>query len=360
MIKQERLVGSFCDLVRIDSPSDEEEEVALHLTDRLIRLGFSVVRDAHGNVIASEDGENPLLLSAHMDTVEPGRGIQPIIKGDRITSDGTTILGGDCKAGVAAILEALESVGEDGTSRRPVQVVFTRGEEIGLVGASNLDYSMIRASEAVVFDGNGPVNTITGASPTYMRFDITIKGRAAHAGVEPEKGLSAIRIATEIINELPNGRLDEETTFNVGLISGGSVRNAVPAEATFGGEWRSRNTETLDSIKMQLLTTLERARERYKEATIEEELEVMFQMYNLDPEEQIVRLVTRVMRDMDLIPNICPSGGGTDGNVMRLHGIESVVVGMSTNEMHTVDEYVIIPDLVNTARFCQQVISFAH
>ena len=360
MIEQERLVGSFCDLVRIDSPSDEEEEVALHLTDRLGRLGFSVVRDAHGNVIASEDGENPLLLSAHMDTVEPGRGIEPIVNGDRITSDGTTILGGDCKAGVAAILEGLESVSEDGTSRRPVQVVFTRGEEIGLVGASNLDYSMIRASEAVVFDGNGPVNTITGASPTYMRFDITIKGRAAHAGVEPEKGLSAIRIATEIINELPNGRLDDETTFNVGLISGGSVRNAVPAEATFGGEWRSRNTETLDSIKMQLLTTLERARERYKEATIEEDLEVMFQMYNLDPEEQIVRLVTRVMRDMDLVPNIRPSGGGTDGNVMRLHGIESVVVGMSTNEMHTVDEYVIIPDLVNTARFCQEVISFAH
>ena len=334
--------------------------MALHLTDRLSRLGFSVARDAHGNVIASEDGENPLLLSAHMDTVEPGRGIQPIIKGDRITSDGTTILGGDCKAGVAAILEGLESVGEDATSRRPVQIVFTRGEEIGLVGASNLDYSMIRASEAVVFDGNGPVNTITGASPTYMRFDITVKGRAAHAGVEPEKGLSAIRIATEIINELPNGRLDDETTFNVGLISGGSVRNAVPADATFGGEWRSRNTETLDSIKMQLLTTLDRARERYKEATIEEDLEVMFQMYNLDPEEQIVRLVTRVMRDMDLVPNIRPSGGGTDGNVMRLHGIESVVVGMSTNEMHTVDEYVVIPDLVNTARFCQEVISFAH
>jgi tripeptide aminopeptidase len=295
-----------------------------------------------------------------MDTVEPGRGIQPIIKGDRITSDGSTILGGDCKAGVAAILEGLESVGEDKKSRRPVQVVFTRGEEIGLVGASNLDYSMIRAREAVVFDGNGPVNTITGASPTYMRFDITVKGRAAHAGVEPEKGLSAIRIATEIINELPHGRLDDETTFNVGLISGGSVRNAVPAEVTFGGEWRSRNTETLDSLKMQLMSTLERARERYREATIEEDLEVMFQMYNLDPEEQVVRLVTRVMRDMDLVPNIRPSGGGTDGNVMRLHGIESVVVGMSTNEMHTVDEYVVIPDLVNTARFCQEVISFAH
>ena len=257
-------------------------------------------------------------------------------------------------------MEGLESVAENGISRRPLQVVFTRGEEIGLVGATNLDYSLINAKEAVVFDGNGPVNTITGASPTYMRFDVTVKGRAAHAGVEPEKGLSAIRIASEIINDLPNGRLDEETTFNVGLISGGSVRNAVPAEATFGGEWRSRNTETLDSIKIQLVATLDRARERYKEAQIEEDLEVMFQMYNLDPDEQIVQLVTRVMRDMALEPDIRPSGGGTDGNVMRLHGIESVVVGMSTNEMHTVDEYVVIPDLVNTAKFCQQVICFAH
>ena len=257
MIEQERLVASFCELVQIDSPSDEEEDMAIHLTDRLDRLGFTVVRDAHGNVIASEEGQDPLLLSAHMDTVEPGRGINPIIKGDRITSDGTTILGGDCKAGVAAIMEGLESVSENRISRRPLQVVFTRGEEIGLVGATNLDYSLINAKEAVVFDGNGPVNTITGASPTYMRFDVTVKGRAAHAGVEPEKGLSAIRIATEIINDLPNGRLDDETTFNVGLISGGSVRNAVPAEATFGGEWRSMNAETLDSIKMQLLATLD-------------------------------------------------------------------------------------------------------
>ena len=360
MINQERLVNSFCELVKIDSPSDEEEAVAQHLIERLDRLNFQVTRDPHGNVIAGESGNDPLLLSAHMDTVEPGRGIKPMTRGDRIVSDGTTILGGDCKAGVSAILEGLESVAEDGVPRRPVQVVFTRGEEIGLVGASNLDYSLIKATEAVVFDGNGPVNTVTGASPTYMRFDITVKGRAAHAGVEPEKGLSAIRIVSEIINELPQGRLDEETTFNVGLISGGSVRNAVPAEATFGGEFRSRSTETLDLVQMQLLSTLERARDRYREATIEEDLEVLFRMYNLDPEEQVVKLITRVMNDMGLAPDIRPSGGGTDGNVMRLHGIESVVVGMSTNNMHTVDEYVVIPDLVNTARFCQQLITFGH
>ena len=361
MISQERLVNSFCDLVRIDSPSDEEEEVAQHLSARLTALGLTVARDAHGNVIASDKrvatGEPPLLLSAHMDTVEPGRGIVPIIEGDRIVSQGETILGGDCKAGVAAIMEALESVTEEGVSYRPVQVVFTRGEEIGLVGATNLDYSMIRALEAVVFDGNGPVNTITGSSPSYMSFDVTVKGRGAHAGVEPEKGLSAIRIASEIIQELPQGRLDEETTFNVGLISGGTVRNAVPVEAFFGGEFRSRNTETFDLMRLQLQATLNQARDKYRDATIEEELEVLFQMYNLDPEEQVVRMTRRIMESMNLVPNIRPSGGGTDGNVMRRQGIQSVVVGMATNEMHTVDEYVIIPDLVNTANFCQKLIT---
>ncbi len=360
MIDQDRLVGSFCDLVRIDSPSEEEEEVAQHLIPRLEKLGLTVERDSFGNVIASEGGDNPLLLSAHMDTVEPGRGIKPQINGDRITSDGTTILGGDCKAGVAAIMEGLESIYEDNLPHRPVQVVFTRGEEIGLVGANHLDWSMLHGAEAVVFDGNGPVNTITGSSPTYMRFDVTVHGRAAHAGVEPEKGLSAIRIATDIINRLPQGRLDEETTFNVGLISGGTVRNAVPALTTFGGEFRSRNAETFDLLRMQLLSTIEEARDLYREARIEEDLEVMFHMYTLDPEEAIVRLATRVMGDMGMAPDIKPSGGGTDGNVFRLNGIANVVVGMSTNEMHTVDEYVVIPDLVDTARFCRQVVTFGH
>ena len=357
MIDQERLVNSFCELVKIDSPSDEEEEVARYITGRLERLGFTVERDAHGNVIASEEGADPLMLSAHMDTVEPGRGIKPEIRGDRIVSDGTTILGGDCKAGVAAILEGLDSIAQDGGPRRPVQVVLTRGEEIGLVGAANLDYSMIRCRDSVVFDGNGPVNTITGASPTYMKFDVNITGRGAHAGVEPEKGLSAIRIASEIINELPNGRLDEETTFNVGLITGGTVRNAVPVEASFGGEFRSHNTETIDLLRMQVAETLRKAREKYREATINEELEMMFQMYLLDPNEAIVRLVTNQLRHMALQPNIHPSGGGTDANAMRLNGIECVVVGMATNEMHTVNEYVIIPDIMATAQFCRNILT---
>ena len=359
MPNQERMINDFSDLVRIDSPSGEEWDVALHVTERLSNLGFHVGRDEHGNVIAREDGgDSPLILSAHMDTVDPGRSIKPQVVGDRITSDGNTILGGDCKAGVAAILEALESVKEEGRPRRPLEVIFTRGEEIGLVGASNLDFSMIRGREAVVFDGNGPVNTITGASPTYMAFDINVRGRGAHAGVEPEKGLSAIKIASDLIAELPQGRIDEETTFNIATITGGTVRNAVPSEATITGEFRSMNVESLELLRMQLITSVNNIRARYTDAEITETLEMMFQMYRLDPNEATAQLTMRVMRSMGLEPNIKPSGGGTDGNVFRLHGIENVVVGMSTNLMHTIDEYVVIPDLMNTARFCEELMTF--
>ena len=195
MINRDRLVKTFCDLVRIDSPSGEEEAVAQELIKRLEGMGLNVQRDDYGNLVANDGGNNPITLSAHMDTVEPGRGIQPLVELDRIVSDGTTILGGDCKAGVAAILEALESVLEDGTPHGAIEVAFTREEEIGLVGARNLDLSLLKGKEAVVFDGEGPPSQITSSSPTYIGFDIEITGRAAHAGAEPEKGISAIRIA---------------------------------------------------------------------------------------------------------------------------------------------------------------------
>ena len=175
--------------------------------------------------------------------------------------------------------------------------------------------------------------------------------------MEPEKGISAIRIASEIIGDLPNGRLDEETTFNVGLISGGTVRNAVPVEVTFGGEFRSKNTETVDLLGLQVTEALNKARAKYKEAVIKEEMEMLFQMYTLDPNEPVVRMVTDILKDMKLMPDIKPSGGGTDANQMRLNGIDCIVVGMATNEMHTVDEHVVVPDLMATARLCQNIMN---
>ena len=187
MIDRDRLVATFVELAKIDSPSSEEEEIALHLVAALEELGLSVARDAYGNVVGTDgeadDESEFVLLSAHMDTVEPGRGIEPIVEGDRVRTNETTILGGDCKAGVAAVLEAIRSVKEDDVPHVPYQVAFTREEEIGLVGARNLDFSMIDAKWAVVFDGEGPPSQITSSSPTYIGFEFEITGpRRARGG----------------------------------------------------------------------------------------------------------------------------------------------------------------------------------
>ena len=356
MIDRDRLVKTFCDLVRIDSPSGEEEAVAVDLVGRLEALGLTVARDPYGNVIAREEGDDPILLSAHMDTVEPGRGVTPIVEEDRIVSDETTILGGDCKAGVSAILEALQSSKDDATPRRPVEVALTREEEIGLVGARNLDYSMLSAREAIVFDGEGPASQITSGSPTYIGFEIEVTGRSAHAGVEPEKGLSAIRVASEIVSSLPQGRLDRETTFNIGKIEGGQVRNAVPEKAVLTGEFRSFSLETLDGLQLQLSEAITKAQGRYPEAIIEPSTHTEFETYALDDSDPFLRQVKASLRGLGLEPVMEPSGGGTDGNVLRRNGISSVVVGMAVRGMHTRQESVSIPELVDAARLCESLL----
>ena len=356
MINRDRLVQTFTDLVRIDSPSGEEEAIAGHLVERLATLGFTVSRDAYGNVIATEDGESPLLLSAHMDTVEPGRGIQPLIDGDRIHTDGSTILGGDCKAGLAVILESLESLAEDGTARRPVEIALTREEEIGLVGAKNLDFSMIRATEAIILDGEGPVNHVTSGSPTYLAFDIDITGRAAHAGVEPEKGISAIQIAAEMIVQMRLGRLDEYTTFNIGAIQGGSVRNAVPEKANLAGETRSLDSGALERVHSYLLNILQDTSNRWTEATIASSIREEFAGYRLDESAAPVRRVMETLAKIGLTPELALSGGGTDGNVFQSRGLVAVVVGASMHDAHTVRESVLISELEQGARFCRAML----
>ena len=356
MIDRDRLVNTFCDLARIDSPSGEEEEVALDLIARLEAMGLTVRRDAYGNVIANDGGDNPLILSAHMDTVEPGRGVKPSVDQERIVSDGTTILGGDCKAGLAAILEALTSIYEDGTPHASIEVAFTREEEIGLVGARNLDFSMLSGKEAIVFDGEGPPSQITSSSPTYVGFDIEITGRAAHAGVEPEKGLSAIKIAAELITRFPQGRLDDETTFNIGSIEGGSVRNAVPENTTIAGEFRSRNLESPDGLRIQFTDAVNEIRKAFPDAVIEDHVHTEFETYTLTDNDPATTRAKAALTELGLTPSMHPSGGGTDGNVFRLNGISAVVVGMADHNMHTVREYVTIPDLIDAAHLCETVL----
>lgn len=357
MADRDRLLQSFLDLVRIDSPSGDEEAMAQEIGRRLAALGAEVWRDAHGNVIARLGaGAEPFLLSAHMDTVEPGRGITPVIDGDTIRTDGTTVLGGDPKAGVAAILEALTALHEAGAAHRPVELVFTRGEEAGLLGSRNLDYATLTARRGVVLDGEGAVNEITNEAPAQYLIDVDITGRAAHAGVEPEKGVPAILIAAEMIVELPQGRLDRETTANVGLISGGSARNAVPERCSFKAEFRSRNPERLAEVKGEVELSLAAVAARHPHARVDARVEKVFDGYRLPANHPVIQLCTRALRGLGMEPRLMPSGGATDANIFAGHGIEAAVLGMGGSSFHTTREDLSITNMLNSARFLEAVL----
>src|SRR5215208_555720 len=358
MIERDRLLRTFFDLVAIDSPSGEEEAVAAEIGRRLQALGATVQRDAHGNLIARLAGESaPFLLSAHMDTVEPGRGICPVVDGDRVHTDGSTILGGDPKAGVAAILEGLTALHESGARHRAVEVVLTRGEEAGLEGSRHLDYGMIEAREGAVLAGEWAVNEITDAAPAQYFVDLIVHGRAAHAGVEPEKGIPAIRVAADLILRLPQGRLDPETTANVGKIEGGSARNAVPEHCTITAEFRSRNPDTLAALVEQYERAAAELRADHPEARIDLRLTKVFDGYRLPAEHPVIAACTTALGKLGLTPSLKPSGGATDANIFAGHGIAAAVLGLGGYHFHTTREELSLSNLVNGARFVETLLA---
>lgn len=358
MIKKDRLLNTFLKLVQIDSPSGFEKEIAQHVSKILTDLGGVVEFDSFGNVIAKFKGEGePLILNAHLDTVEPGRGIKPVVTDDMVTSDGTTVLGGDPKAGVAIILETLYSLFEEKTSHVPLEVVFTLSEETGLTGALNLDYSKLQSKRGLTFDGEEEVHTINISAPGYNSVDITITGRSAHAGVEPEKGISAIQIASEVIANLKLGRIDEETTANIGLITGGSARNAVPETVTIKGEIRSRDVKKLKNHTKHFQEAFEEIRKKHPEAHLNVTIKTEFHPYLLDKTHRVIQDVSKVFAQMNKEPLFIHSGGGTDVNIFHTHEIEAIVVGGCFYNAHTTREYVIIPQMVQAAEFCEKIVA---
>lgn len=358
MIKKDRLVKTFIELVKIDSPSGEEAEFASFLSKKLKQLGAYVSLDAYDNVIAKLKGNGPpLMLNAHLDTVEPGRNIKPIIKNDIITSDGSTVLGADPKAGIAIILEALTSIIEENKSHPNLELVFTREEETSLGGAMNLDYSQISAREGIVFDGDEEVFKIYVSSPTYYALDVEIIGKAAHAGIEPEKGISAIEIASKLISNFSLGRIDEETTVNIGTIVGGSVRNAVPEKVTFQGEIRSRNKKTLEKIITKKEKIFKTHKAIYANAKINYTFNKDFEGFKLEENHPLIKKAKNVMiNKLGFKPVLKDSGGGSDANFFFTKDIEVIIVGTGTYEAHTTREYLKIPELFDAAKFCEAFI----
>lgn len=358
MINQKRLVQTLIDLIKIDSLSGQEKNIAKELLNRLKKLGCHVSLDNYGNVIARLDGiGKPLLLNAHVDTVEPGKNIKPKVKGDKITSDGSTVLGSDPKAGISVILEIIQSLKEDGKKHLPLEIVFTREEETTFGGALNLDLKQIKAKQGVILDGDEEVFNIFISSPTLFTIDAEIVGKGAHAGVEPEKGISAIKIAAEVINRLQLGRIDTETTVNIGLINGGSARNAVPEKVTLAGEIRSRNKKKLDNLVKNCKQTFTKVVKKYPGAKVNLKLNKDFEGFKLDKNHQMVSLVSKTMKGMGITPILKDSGGGSDANIFHQRGISVVVIGVGYWEAHSTREYLVISQMVQAAKVCEKLIT---
>ncbi len=375
MINVGRLNALLLDLVRISSPSRKEHAVAERLRKEMEALGAEVVVDdagsrlggTTGNVIARvrgrTEGAPPLLLSAHMDTVVPCESVRPVVEGTVVRTDGTTVLGGDDKSGCAIIVEVLRSLQERGVAHGDVEVVFTICEEVGLLGAKHLDVSRLRARHGLVLDCDG-VGELVTQGPAANKLTFRVHGREAHAGVAPETGISAIRVAAEAIAAMRLGRIDHETTANLGVIEGGLATNIVPPSVLVRGEARSRDVAKLESQTVHMRRCFEEAARRHEAwagdtaylARVEAEIHRDYDLLNVPPDARIVRLVREAAGKLGRDFQARATGGGCDANVLNGKGFQVANLGTGMREIHTVKEWLDLRDVHAAAGIVSEVV----
>jgi len=359
-INRKRLVRTFLDMININSPSFHEGRMGDYLESKLRPLGFRVTRqryDKSFNIIAFRKGSNkqssPLILSAHMDTIEPTEGIRYRVTDKIIRSTGSTVLGADDKSAIAQIIEAVAVVAEHDISHGDIEIVITSAEERGLHGAKNLDHTKIKGRHALVLDSGGRVGRIVIAAPTQVTYEMRVTGRSAHAGMEPEKGINAIRVAAEIIAAVPDGRIDKETTANIGMISGGTATNVVTKEVVLRGEVRGRNTAVLKRIKGDIFRKARAiAGERKARVRITEDQE--YRSFRIDEGDPFLGFVKDIFLTCGISPEPVITGGGSDANIFNATGIRAINISNGMQNVHSSEEFIEIKDL---ERGCQIVLS---
>ncbi len=367
MINRKRLLETFLGYVRIDSESGREMAMAQTAAADLAAAGCSTAIDDAGdktggnggNVIAVFEGTNstaPIILSAHLDTVKPGNGVAPVINDGVITSDGTTVLGGDDKSGVASIVEAIRSAQENGVPHRMVEVLFTIGEEAGMKGSKNLDYSSLKAKQAVVFDSSGNVGKIITAAPGQSKIRAEITGKAAHAGIAPETGISAIITAAKAISSMKLLRIDEDTTANIGTLSAIGATNIVSEHIKFEAEARSRSYEKLMAQTDHMVECLRRACGE-SGAVLECSVDTSYIGYSLSADCAAASQCIKACESIGVPVVIGASGGGSDANVMNANGIEAVVAATGMDKVHTTNERITIENLEKSAELAYALIT---
>jgi len=341
----ERMVEQFMEMVRIDSESGEEQAMMDYLKKAIPAQGGQAEQDAYGNLIAKFpekgcSGKAPVLLSCHADTVKPGKGIEPVIADGIIRSAGETILGADDKAGIAEVLEALRTA----EVHPPVEFAVSRQEEVGLLGIKELDFSKLSAKRGFLMD-NDTLETIVIGGPSYFAIDVAIRGKAAHAGMEPEKGTSAILAAAKAICALRLGRLDHETTANVGVIEGGLIRNGVPDKASFLAECRSSVHAKAQALADEMVATIERE-VIGAGAKVEIQVDNLCQAVSIPADAWTVQIAQRALKTVGYEAEPIFITGFTDASIYNNQGIEMAVVGIGAKDEHATHESIAIEDMV--------------
>lgn len=282
-----------------------------------------------------------------MDTVSPGQKIKPIQGKVFITSDGTTVLGADNKAGVAVILEILKVLKEKKIPHPPLRVVFTVAEEIGLIGAKALPEKVLDADFGITLDG-GDIDKIIFKAPSQYNLSASVIGRAAHAGIHPEEGINAIKVASVAIAKMKLGRIDSETTANIGVIQGGKATNIIPDKVELKGEARSHSLKKLKRQVEHMEKILFRACSKYK-ARLKIQVEQVYRQFEIKKSERVLKLAASAVRKSGIKPVVKKTGGGSDANIFNAAGIPTVIMGVGADRVHTTSERIAVIDMVKGA-----------
>lgn len=361
---RERLAETFTELCEISSPSRQERNIADHLIKLFTELGAdSIYEDKSGEKTGSNagnliinfsgTGESPLLLACHMDTVSPAENVKVKRTGDTFTSAGETILGGDDKSGIAAIIEMIMMLRENGTEHKALEIVFTTCEEVGLLGAKYLEHDKLTAKYGFALDSTDVTKVITRA-PAANTLEVTVHGLAAHSGVSPEKGINAFCVAAKAIAELRLGRLDEESTSNFGVISGGIARNIVPDLITMKGEVRSHSEEKLNAYTNEITAVFKKTVDNWsdpffegdKAPSVTIDVQREYNALSLTEESPVVKSIDKINAKSETKLEMAPTGGGSDANIISEYGIDMAILGTGMKEVHTLDEYIELNDMV--------------
>jgi tripeptide aminopeptidase len=353
---QRHVLDLFLELAAISSPPGEERPVADHVVEYLGRLGLDVEEDDAGPRIAATagnllcrlaptaDGGTPIFLCAHLDTVPPTAPIEPVVEDGVVRNAAGTILGADDKAAVAVMLEATRRVVEDGLSHAGLELLFTPKEEVGLVGAYAFDHTRLHARIGYVYDQAAPIGEIVLGAPSAVGIEATFHGRAAHAGMYPEEGRSAIAAAARAIADMRLGRIDGETSANVGVIEGGSARNIVPERCSFRAEARSHDEEKLADLVREMTETMTFAA-TLEECEVEATVNRSYRSYRFRRGDPAVRLAGAALERTGHTSAYVLSGGGADANVFNERGLACVNLANGMADIHTPNEHIAVADL---------------